>query len=55
MKGKILSKVSISNHPEKIISERIHPNLGTVIDIKIPNQGGVRFSIDGKMIGFLEP
>lgn len=46
---------SIINHPEKVIYERPNERFGTVIDIVVPNKWGVRFTIDGEMIGFLEP
>ena len=46
---------SILNHPEKLVTQRPHPNFGKVIDIMVPEKGGVRFTSDGKMIGFLEP
>jgi hypothetical protein len=46
---------SILQHPEKIIIERPHPDFGKIIEIKVPKMGGVRFTIDGEMIGFIEP
>ncbi len=46
---------SILSHPEKLICERPHPDFGKVIDVMVPGKGGVRFSVDGEMIGFLEP
>lgn len=46
---------SILNHPNRLVIQRPHPNFGKVIDIMVPEKGGVRFTSDGKMIGFLEP
>jgi hypothetical protein len=46
---------SILNHPEKIVEKLPHPDFGTVIDIMVEGKGGVRFTTDGEMIGFLEP
>ena len=46
---------SILKHPEKIICKRPHPDFGNVIDIKILGNGGVRFTTNGEMIGFIEP
>ncbi len=45
----------ILNHPEKSVFERPHREFGKVIDIMIPGRGGVRFTVNGEMIGFLEP
>lgn len=46
---------SILKHPEKITYERQHPTLGKVVEIVVPGKGGARFTVDGEMIGFLEP
>jgi len=46
---------AILNHPDRLIVQRPHPNFGKVIDITVPEKGGVRFTIDGEMIGFLQP
>jgi hypothetical protein len=46
---------SIINHPERVIYERPHPDFGKVIEIVVPDKWGARFTIDGEMIGFLEP
>lgn len=46
---------SILNHPERMIYERPHPDFGKVIEIVIPEKWGARFTIEGEMIGFLEP
>jgi hypothetical protein len=42
-------------HPEKVVYERSIPQYGTVIDMMVPEHGGVRFKNSGEMIGFLEP
>jgi hypothetical protein len=31
------------------------PKFGEIIDIKIQGKYGVRYSVNGKLIGFLEP
>ena len=46
---------SIVNHPERVIYERPHPDFGKVIEIVVPDKGGVRFTVEGNMVGFLEP
>lgn len=46
---------SILNHPDRLIYERPHPDFGKVMDIVIPDKMGVRFTIKGEMVGFLEP
>ena len=46
---------SIINHPERVIYERPHPDFGKVIEIVVPDKWGARFTIEGEMIGFLEP
>ena len=47
---------SIVNHPKKVIYERPHPDFNKVIEIVVPDKwGGARFTIEGEMIGFLEP
>ncbi len=46
----------ILNHPNKVIKQYTSNNYGPVIEIWTPEQGGVRFTGDGKeMIGFLQP
>ncbi|MCP5491107.1 MAG: hypothetical protein H7A42_08385 [Chlamydiales bacterium] len=45
----------ILNHPEKCISYHAHPELGKIIKIQVPEEGGAWFKINGEMIGFLEP
>ena len=42
-------------HPERVVSHNPHNLWGEVIDVVVPGEGGVRFTIDHKMIGFLEP
>ena len=46
---------SIINHPERVIYERPHPDFGKAIEIVVPDKWGARFTIEGEMIGFLEP
>jgi hypothetical protein len=46
---------SLLNHPEKVVYERPHLDFGKVIDVVVPGKGGARFTVDGEMIGFLEP
>jgi tetratricopeptide (TPR) repeat protein len=47
---------SILNHPEKQIVIKNNKQYGSIMDITVPNLGGVRFTADGqRMIGFLEP
>ena len=46
---------SIIHHPERVIYERPHPDFGKVIEIVVPNKWGARFTLEGEMIGFLEP
>jgi hypothetical protein len=46
---------SIVNHPERVIYERPHPDFGKVIEIVVPDKWGARFTLEGEMIGFLEP
>jgi hypothetical protein len=51
---KILNE--ILNHPERQTIYRDHKVFGSVIDIKVPRLGGVRFSSDQSIMhGFLEP
>uniref|UniRef100_UPI0024E1AE5F RHS repeat domain-containing protein n=1 Tax=Parachlamydia acanthamoebae TaxID=83552 RepID=UPI0024E1AE5F len=45
----------ILTHPNSIIKEWNHRSFGEVINITIPKHGGARFSINGDLIGFLEP
>jgi hypothetical protein len=46
---------ALLNHPEKVIETYTHYQLGPVIDVMIPGKGGVRFTAEGQMIGFLQP
>lgn len=46
---------SIINHPEQVIYERSHPDFGKVIEIVVPDKWRARFTIEGEMMGFLEP
>lgn len=46
---------SILNHPERQIFQNNSKNLGEIVDICAPGIGGVRYSVSGEMIGFLEP
>lgn len=46
---------TILNHPESIIKQHNHPKYGNIIDVRIPNDKGVRFSELGEFIMFLEP
>lgn len=46
---------SFLNHPENVVYETTHPRFGKVIEVVVPGKGGVRFTSDGEMIGFLEP
>ncbi len=46
---------TILNHPETRVSYDEFKRFGKVIDFKAPGIGGVRYSSDGKFIGFLEP
>jgi hypothetical protein len=46
---------NILTHPNSIIKQRLSKNYGNVIDIQIPLSQGVRYSIDGTFIMFLEP
>ena len=45
----------ILNHPYKNIVEGFYERYGNVIDIEVPNFGGIRYSKNGNFIGFLEP
>ena len=45
----------ILNHPKKEIVHGEFARYGKVIDIKAPEIGGARYTVDGKFIGFLEP
>ena len=46
----------ILNHPEQKTITLIKKQYGPIMDIKVPNLGGARFTINGeKVIGFLEP
>jgi len=46
---------SIVNHPERVVYKRPHPDFDRVIEVVVPDMWGVRFTLDGEMIGFLEP
>ena len=46
---------SILNHPERKVFQENSKKFGKIIDIYAPDIGGVRYSADGKFIGFLEP
>ena len=50
---KILER--ILNHPEREVISGEFKRFGQVIDIYAPDIGGVRYSAEGKFIGFLEP
>ncbi len=45
---------SILNNPNKKIILGNYERYGDVIDIQVPNLGGVRYSKQGEFIGFLE-
>lgn len=45
----------ILNNPDSTVTQRNTGRFGNVIDITAPNGLGVRYSADGKFIGFLEP
>ena len=45
----------ILHHPQKTITNRYHARFGEIIEIKVPNGGGIRFDSSGNFIGFLEP
>lgn len=45
----------ILTHPHSVVNERFMPKYGNIIDIKIPNNRGVRYSQNGDFIMFLEP
>ena len=45
----------ILNDPGKTVISRSHPSLGDVIDVRATSGQGVRFTKDGKFIGFLDP
>lgn len=45
----------ILTHPDAIIKQHYRPKYGNVIDIRIPDSRGVRFSQEGDFIMFLEP
>ncbi|MGF6662185.1 filamentous hemagglutinin [Paraburkholderia atlantica] len=46
---------SILNNPASTVTQRDTGRFGTVTDITAPDGRGVRYSADGKFIGFLEP
>jgi hypothetical protein len=46
---------AILNHPETKITYDEFKRFGKIVDFKAPDIGGVRYSVDGKFIGFLEP
>ena len=45
----------ILTHPNNITRSHHHPKYGNVIDVKIPNDRGIRYSCDGNFIMLLEP
>jgi hypothetical protein len=45
----------ILNNPNSTVTQRNTGRFGNVIDITAPNGLGIRYSADGKFIGFLEP
>lgn len=46
---------NIINNPNATIVERHHARFGDIMEIKIPNGQGARFSADGKTLyGFIE-
>ena len=45
----------IITHPNSVIHFRTHKQFGEIIDVKVPNIGGVRFTRNCDMIGLLEP
>jgi hypothetical protein len=46
---------NILNHPNKIVKVENSKRFGKIIDIEIPNKGGVRYNINGEFITFIEP
>ncbi len=46
---------SILNHPEKQVFYDDPKRFGPIVDIYAPDIGGVRYTADGELIGFLEP
>lgn len=46
---------SILNHPDRTAVITNTKRLGDTVDIQAPGIGGVRYSLTGEMIGFLEP
>ncbi|MBU9252849.1 hypothetical protein [Burkholderia multivorans] len=46
---------SILNDPGRTVTQRETGRFGNVIDITATDGRGVRYSVDGKFIGFLEP
>ncbi len=48
-------KPSYVNHAEKRIIIDEKPKWGKIMDISVPEKGGVRYLVDGTFIGFLEP
>ncbi|MBA3238013.1 MAG: hypothetical protein H0T62_06640 [Parachlamydiaceae bacterium] len=45
----------ILTHPKSAMTQRHLPKYGNVIKVRIPNDRGVRFSVNGDFIMFLEP
>ncbi|MCO8576173.1 hypothetical protein [Burkholderia multivorans] len=43
------------NDPGRTVTQRETARFGNVIDITATDGRGVRYSVDGKFIGFLEP
>jgi hypothetical protein len=46
---------NILTHPNSPVHYRTHRQFGKIIDVKVPDVGGVRFSHSGEMIELLEP
>ena len=50
---KLLEK--ILRDPNRKVKSKFYERYGEVINIKVPKLGGVRYTRDGKFIGFLQP
>ena len=46
---------SILNHPERQVIPDAPKRFGAIVDIYAPDIGGVRYTAEGELIGFLEP
>ena len=46
---------TILNHPNAIFNRKEVQNVGIFFDIEVPNIGGLRYTLDGKLRGFLNP